>query len=327
MIEQIIIKNEKDAWQAMQRALANEISDTAQLSFEGWPVFKLTIQGKDFNGSIPTRVMPPILDLQREIHRIYARARYNNDDTRKLTAEDRAMLELVVEIKPGSTQFITDLVKALNETIKSSNMTGKEAITLFVGIAAIVATTVGWKDWVAAQERMHGQEVSVKMSAEETKRIEIVTQALIAKPELQQNKKFISEFQTDISKQLQPEDKLQIDGVEVINGARASEIVMPPKQEASEIRMDDEFHINEVKFPKISGGKYRFSLTSLSDSKSLLADAAPEKLTADQIQILKDGGFGSKSVFMQINAKELRGRISSAKIVSITWPTEQSKTE
>ena len=47
-IDSIIIGNEKDAWNILQKNIANEISETAQIAFEGWPVFRLTIKGKDF---------------------------------------------------------------------------------------------------------------------------------------------------------------------------------------------------------------------------------------------------------------------------------------
>lgn len=325
MIEELIIKSEEDAWNALQLALANELDETALVVFEGWPVFKLTIEGKDFKGSIPTRVMPPILELQKEIHRIYCNARYNTDDTRRLRPDERELLELVVSIKPGSTKFITDLFKALNEIVKNSNMNGKEAVVLLVSVSAIVATTLGWKDWVGFKERQHGQEVTVRLSEEETRRLQLVTDALKAKPELNKNKEFISNFQSDLSRRLKPEDQIKINEEPVITGVRAAEIVPKPRIEAQEVRIDGEFFINEVKFPKSFGGKYRFSVTRVIDSMNIMVDASSDKLTADQITILKDGGFGLKKVIMQINARELRGRISSANLVSITWPESNSK--
>ena len=177
-MEQIIIRNEEDAWDNLQRALANKISETATITFQGWPVFKLTIEGKDFNGTIPTRIMPPILDLQKEIHRIYCNAKYGTNNIRKLKAEEKEHLELIVSIKPGSTKFVTDLFKALNEIIKSSNMSGRETIILLVSISTIIATSVGWKDWLSLKEQARGQEITVQMSKQETQRLDLITQAL-----------------------------------------------------------------------------------------------------------------------------------------------------
>jgi hypothetical protein len=119
-IENIIITNEEQAWNTLQNALSNEISEIALLVFEGWPVFKLRISGTDFQGSIPTRIMPVILDLQKEIHRIYCQAKYNTEDTRVLKQEERELLELVVFVREGSSEFITELFKVLKEPLNNS---------------------------------------------------------------------------------------------------------------------------------------------------------------------------------------------------------------
>ncbi len=264
--------------------------------------------------------MPPILELQKEIHRIYCKAKYNTEDTRKLKPDEREILELIVTIKPGSTKFITKLFEALNEIIKNSNMNGKEAVILLVSVSAIIATTVGWKDWVSLKEREHGKDVTVRLSEQETKRLELVTKALSKEPELIKSKQFISEFKTDLSKKLKPTDQLKVNESSVINGVRASEIAPAPRKLAEDIRLDGEFVINEVKFPKVYGDKYRFSVTRLIDDKNVLVDVSPDKLTDEQITILKDSGFGIKKVIMEINAKELRGHISAANLVKIKWP-------
>jgi len=321
-IKKIEIKSEEDAWRSLQMALANEIGDFDLIEFSGWPVFKLTIEGKDFNGTIPTRIMPPILDLQREIHRIYCKAKYNTENTKLLKPDERDLLELIVQIKPGSTKFVTELFKALNEIIKNSHMTGTQATILLVSIAAMLTASVGWKDWLANRERAHGQEVTVQMSEQETERLKLVTEALLRTPELQENQQSINEFKCELSKKLRPSDQIKVDDQPVITGVRAAEIVPTPKKSSVDIRIDGEFVINEVKFPKSFGGDYRFSVTRVLDKKTFIVDATPDKLSPDQITVLKEGGFGVKKVLMEINAKELHGRVSSANLVSIRWPEE-----
>lgn len=321
-LDAITIKSEEQAWAALQQALEDKISENAQITFEGWPVFRLRIQGEDFNGTIPTRIMPPIMDLQKEIHRIYARARYQTDDVRSLSKDEREQLELVVEIAKGSTEFITDLTKALNEIIKSSNMNGKQVLILLITISGLLATSVGWKQWLMHKERAHGQDVTVELSQEETKRLELVTKALTKSPELKKSQESLEGFKSDISKRLKPEDQLNVSNQPVINGARAAEIVPTPRAVAQEIRVDGEFEINEVKFPKQFGGNYRFSVTRVLDGRQMMVDVAPGLLTDEQISILKDGAFGVKRVLMQINARESRnGAITAANLVSISWPT------
>jgi hypothetical protein len=321
-IEEIIISNEDDAFSLLQTALANKITDTAKVTFKGWPIFNLTIEGKDFNSSIPTRIMPPILDLQKEIHRIYCKAKYNSEDTRKLTDEERELLELVVTINPGSTKFFTDLFNALNEIVKNSNMNGPQVLSLLIAISFILATSIGWKDWLSAKEREHGQDISVRLSEQETERLKLVTEVLSRTPELQQNKEAISNFQSSISKRLKPSDQIKINDEPIINGTRAAEIVPAPKETSKGIRLDGDYRINEVKFPTKFGGEYRFSVTRLTDEKTFMVDAAPDVLKPEHIEILKEGSFSIKYVSMQINAREHRGHITDANIVYIDWPSK-----
>lgn len=323
-IETIRITNDIDAFEALRKAMSEEIGPNTEVVFEGWPVFKLTISGEDFHASIPTRIMPPILELQKEIYRIYTRVRYNTEDTRSLRQEERDQLELVVEIKEGSTEFIAALADALNEIIKSTDMTSQEALILLISIAAMITTAIGWKEWLRAKERAHGQETTVKLSEEETKRLELVTAAMSRQPAILENQVALDHFRDDLSRRLKPEDELKVDRQPIIDGERAAEIVPPVRAVAQDIRIDGEFIINEVKFPKSFGGKYRFSATRLVDGKQMLIDAHPDVLSEDQIQILKDGGFMVKRVVMEINAKNLRDTISSASLVSIQWPNEDT---
>jgi hypothetical protein len=321
-IKELIISNEDEAWDTLKKALAEEIPDTTQIVFKGWPVFKLSIEGKDFKGTIPTRIMPPILDLQREIHRIYCRACYNTEDTRKLTIEEREILELVVAVKSGSSKYSAKLFKALNEIIKNSNMNGNQVVIVLVSISVLITTSIGWTDWLNLKETQHGKEISIQMSAQETARLQLVVNAMSKEPTIQKSKESISNFKSDLSKKLKEDDQISINGTPIITGAIAAEIVPKPRVVAQEKRLDGEFIINEVKFPKEFGGKYRFAVTRLSDRKSIIVDATPETLSMEQITLLKESSFKVKKVLMKINAKELRGHISNANLVSITLPEE-----
>jgi hypothetical protein len=151
LMDSLVIKTDDDAWQALTKALANEIGETVNVVFEGWPIFKITLEGEDFNATMPTRIMPPILELQKEIHRIYCRAKYNDETTRKLTDDDRRALELVVEVRAGSSEYITKIGKVLNEIIKNSNMTGSQVVILLVAISGIIASEFAWNRFSLAR--------------------------------------------------------------------------------------------------------------------------------------------------------------------------------
>jgi hypothetical protein len=86
------------------------------------------LRGEDFNDSIPTRIMPPILALQKQISQVYAKVKYGIDSSKRLTKEDRQQSELIVTIEKGSSIFEIDLGGVLNGVITQivSKMTTTE---------------------------------------------------------------------------------------------------------------------------------------------------------------------------------------------------------
>jgi hypothetical protein len=320
VIEFIHIRSEEDAFLALRQALNNEIPDTANILFEGWPTFKITLEGEDFNASIPTRIMPPILELQKEIHRIYCRSKYNEESTKRLTDDERKQLELIVQVKAGSSEFITQLGRSLNEIIRNTNMNGTQAVILLVSISGIIASDYAWKDWLQKKEAEHQLDISVRLSQEETTRLEIVTEAMQKNSEIVKTQDAIDELRSDLAKKLQPGDRLKVNSKPIINGNRAAQISSAPRHLSEDIRIDGLFIINEVKFPKKFGEEYRFNVTRISDNKTLTVNASPTKITDEQLAILKNSGFSVKKTLMEINAKSSRGNISQANLVSIEWP-------
>src|SRR3546814_10268998 len=100
-IAKLNVQNEDEAWALLERTIKEAGDQNVQVNFDTWPEFKLTLKGEDFRGTVPTRVMPPILELQKNIYRAYCQAKYNTDDIRCLKNEERAQLELIVEVHPG----------------------------------------------------------------------------------------------------------------------------------------------------------------------------------------------------------------------------------
>lgn len=100
MAVDIVIKTERDAWDWLETISAEDFAfeEPVDISFDGWPVIDLHYKGSDFNSSIPTRVMPPLLGAQKEIYRLYCQLTYGEDNLRKLSPADRERLELVFNV-------------------------------------------------------------------------------------------------------------------------------------------------------------------------------------------------------------------------------------
>ncbi|MGQ0700540.1 MAG: hypothetical protein ACT4PZ_20150 [Panacagrimonas sp.] len=127
----LTIRSEDDAWALLNRALSGEVFDEhTDLKFDGWPVFEMNVQGREWDSSVPTRVMSPLLEVQRDLNRAFAEVRYGSPNLLKLKDEERDQLELVVKVEKGSSDFKAELAKQFTEMarIAIERMDGTQAV-------------------------------------------------------------------------------------------------------------------------------------------------------------------------------------------------------
>ena len=276
------IKNEEEAFSFLLRDLAAE-----SVSFSGWPVLRLKIEGEDFDGSIPTRIMPAVLELQKEIYRTYALAKFGKPDIRKLSRTDRRRSEIVVKVEKGSANFIMDLINILN-------WMSKVKMTPELLIAFVVLSTVlggGWfaKKIVNDREETKRREVEAK---EKTKRIEAEAKKEVALAEIEVKLKIaLSESETkrtglitgmarenvvlkesldrckapfeNVMRSLDPDDTLSVNDQEIIDGEQARQLFRARRETTEEVRLDGLFLILRV----LSGDR-RTDIGHGSDAKT-----------------------------------------------------------
>jgi hypothetical protein len=117
MKEVFNIGSEQQAVDLLEKIQNGLNIDNANIKFDNWPKVEIVLRGEYFNGSIPTRIMPPILALQKQINQVYAKVKYGIDSSKRLTKEDRQQSELIVTIEKGSSIFEIDLGGVLNGVI------------------------------------------------------------------------------------------------------------------------------------------------------------------------------------------------------------------
>ena len=101
--------------------------------------------------------MPAAPELQKEIHRTYALAKFGKPDIRKLSRTDRRRSEIVVKVEEGSSSYIMALIDILNWMSKGK-MTPQPTITL-VALATVLGE--GWY----AKEIINNREEARKEAA------------------------------------------------------------------------------------------------------------------------------------------------------------------
>lgn len=103
------------------------------------PGIKLHIKGERFDSTMSTTLMRSILKLQEGVYRQYSIYKYG--EIRRLSPEERAMLELYVKVDEGSSWLEIDLkpiIETIAEKIKKMNTKQFLAGVAIVSIAATI---------------------------------------------------------------------------------------------------------------------------------------------------------------------------------------------
>ncbi len=137
----LVIRSAKDAENAL-KTLQDMPTDKTPIviSFEGWPVNVVTLQGHIFDGGMPTSMLPSISKLQSTLRKEYAYHLYG-DETFPLTAQDRRNTEFVIYIDRGSSVYKSLLDGPL--TVIASKMNGNQALAGIVVMGLTLAGLVG----------------------------------------------------------------------------------------------------------------------------------------------------------------------------------------
>lgn len=312
----INISNEEQALDLLNQIKKGLDVENTSITFDNWPKVVITLKGKNFDGSIPTRIMPPILKLQKEINHIYAKVKYGIDSDKNLTQQDRQDAELVVKIEKGSSIFEVDLGIVLNNVINQivGKMTTTEIMTIVLGAGFIYTANSMWKNYLNNQARKHEMDVRVDVSKEETKRIEMISELAKDNITLNSFNKSMDGLREDILKKMREEDELVFDKKTVLKGGQAKGLVKRMKVEPIEIRIDDIFRIISVQSGKIKGG-YKVLVENINTKENLQVSIPADTLSEEQKAKLQDGEWNKKPMHMQINASKLRGQINKAVLI------------
>jgi hypothetical protein len=322
-----VIEDEDQAWTLLDGVVNHviEIDDITLLEFKGWPRIEFKIQGRRWQSSVPTRIMPAILDIQKDLYRAYARVRYGDHDTRHLTDEEREALEIVVTVGEGSSEFMALIESAMNTFVTGalSRMTAEQLMITVLGLSLVIAGRLSWKDWLDSRVRQReidaraeGENkdnvVRIELSKEETRRLEVMARAIAQQPVIKAAKEESEASKDSLMRALDGPDVISVGDIR-LPGDEAVQIVRKPRESSVAIRVDGLFRILSVS-PQLAS--FKLHLQRIEDGLELIAEARDAVLTHDMRASLQRGEWERIPVSFSINAKQLRGAITAAEVVS-----------
>ena len=311
----LVIRSEEDAWQVLEKAVnGEEFPDNLLLRFDGWPSFKLDVSGRDWHSTVPTRVMPSLLEVQKDINRAYAHIRYDDFNLRRLKEEERDDLEVVVKVKEGSSVFDADLWNQFSRMAEAAvvRMSGDQIVISVLGVALTIMAPVMFKAWLASREKDREEETRVQLSKEETQRLQVMAEAMRQHPPLEVVRDDAVATTNKLLKVARPGDNIEMKGVQ-IPAEEAQELAQPERERAKEIELEGDFRVLGNRTDK--GAGFRVTVQRIADGLTVSADVLAE-LAWDQKEAIQQAEWSKTAVHLEIRAEMLRETFSRAVVLS-----------
>jgi hypothetical protein len=315
----IEIMTEADAWLLLENALVDRMpidTDFYRVKIGSWPVLRLKLEGYKFQSSVNTKMMQAFVELQKNIYRTYAKMQYDMGNGRLLNNDDKAALELMIEVYGGSSDLrasFEDLGKKLLQGA-INKMEGKHFLIL--GVSGLLMWTCNTviTGYIQSQIEQKKIETQVILSKEETRRLEIMKEASIQVPYVGAGLSMNDEVINKILKGSLTAKEITIGG-HTFNRKQVGELIRAERSPSSEIRLDGEYRILKVDSSKASFFRVELQDKSYKRFWAVLQDATVTK--EKNKELLQEAEWNKKPIRLVINAKEAKGEISSATIIDV----------
>lgn len=297
------------------------------VELEGWPKLKIRLVGDKFHSSLTPTVMRSFIELQNLVYKSYAIAQYDSEDTRKLSKEERADLEIEVKVEEGSAIFEIDLQEILLKFAEKAGetMPPELMVATILGLGVLWAGKTSYtaylnyrKDIRATEAKTEEQRDTLSsieaMSKQETARLEVLTRLLVSQPKLESVSRQVYDARTEMLRGFASADEATVSGVAVTQDV-AHELVTNARRKAAEQRLDGYYRITRVDSsnPDVFKVKVR-KHKSLTEFEAEVEDTS---LTAEMKDVLQYAEWERTTVYLSINAKVLDGDIKHAVVLNV----------
>jgi hypothetical protein len=333
----ILIQNEDDAINVLKRYYTGEVPDDKIIDFEfdGWPSLDIRLVGDKYNGTITPTVMAGFIELQKEVYRTFAYAKYGSFNTNKLTQKERNELELRVSVKEGSSKFNIDFQALLVSFMENSmsKLTGKQIIYTILPIALMFAGNTAYKSFLDDRKNLRSHELELRkednnakekkalvdamtfMSEQEIKRLEIMNEIIDSNSYSANVKAHAQNAHIELVKSFKKADTIEIADV-VLDTDEMKELIKNAKKEFNQVRLDGTYRILTV--DSSVSDIFKVKIINTINDRQFTALVRDETLQSEYKTIIKNAEWSKKRVDLSITAKEYNDEIKDALIIKAT---------
>jgi hypothetical protein len=249
-----VITNKKEAWELIhQLGTAKVKAENIDLKFRNFPKLEITYSGDQFRGSLPYRTFDALKEVQDDVYRAYALAKYN-DERKLLSKKERDSLEIVVNIKPGSSLVEVGLGEQAEKIMLEalSKMEPQHVIVVVALFAIAYAAPKIVKQFQETRRKEIDNKRDIDLSEQETKRLGDLTKVIESQTE--QTRLFVdtifknAESTTSrLARVVRTDDTVKIADFEVMDRAEVKEEFKTSREKKPDIQIiNQEFMVKKI---------------------------------------------------------------------------------
>lgn len=318
----ISVSNEADAFRLIEQSLNHELGyQPYKLVFDKWPVLTIKLEGEGYESTITSDMASSLVELQHAINRSYARLVHDSSNGRSLTAGERDALKFKAKVEKGSSVIEINLGEWMEKLSVAlvDKMTPEQIILTVLGVAAVGGTTLAYKTYLRHRSEDKKVETAMQeriaLSKEETHRQEILVRALAASPKLALVQEDFDIARTEVLKGVGDADSLTVSGIPLDNGT-ALAVARAKRAESRQMQLNGNYEIVQVNWQQ--EGEVRIKVIAETTGRAFVATLVDQSIEQDQVALLKEAEWSRSTIYLSINATELRGEITTASIVGVT---------
>jgi len=305
------------------------------IRFEGWPQLTIHLKGSGFDSTITPPLMKAFIELQSNLYRSYAIARYNTPKVTVLNAQEKEALQIRVKVEAGSSLFSVNLQDLLENLGKEliGKMDAKSILMMVLGVAAIWGGQSAYSSYLnnrveirkiesQSEEKqllLKAQEIRLeehKVSEQaETERMQTMAALIKAQPKMDTIKAYADDTRTELFKRSSDADEVEIQGMRM-DGETAAELVKNARSKSEEIRLDGMYRILNV--DSSNPDEFKVRIRSQESGDEFIAKVQDGTMDRRYLDAIQNGEWSRRPVRLQINAKSVKDEIKNAVVMRAT---------
>ncbi len=314
------IASDEQAIALLRTALESDLDDGAAVQFQGWPTVGFKLTGAHYHGTITAGQAQALLDFQRAVEHAYVQL--VAPATKRLTAQEKRQLAVTARAQEGSSLVTYDLNEALTHIASQliGKMSPSDIIITVLGLGVIAGSTVVAKAYLKERSDRLAKDADLQsrlaLSQHEIERMKVLADAIQRQPRLAVVKDDFDEARDGVLRSSVDASAFELEGL-ALSPVQAGAMARQPRSRSQEAQLNGVYIITGVTWPDEEA--VLLDLRATDKTLEFKASLSTMSLLQRDKDLIAKAEWSRTPLYLQVNARLLRGDVASATIVGFDW--------